>query len=447
MSTALALASDGLYLWRRGPELTGSTDHARRVAQLAAPMSVFVFGLGLACIAIACAGVVYRLFAAPPEEPVSGLLADYPMVEAVFISGLYALVGVGAVLFRWAVRTPPRTRGHRHRRVPAAVRRRVPAVRRHELLHPHRVDRQHDLTAPSERGRNRERTANMAEQDRYPAGAPCWVDHSSPDPAAAAAFYGEVLGWEFTPGRPAGHRFTARLGGGEVAGVGMPDPAPADPAQWITYVRVGSADRALGRVVEAGGEERTPPREVEGAARVALCADPGGVVFGLWEARGLGGARVVNAPGAWNSSTLVGVASGAAEAFYGAVFGWEVRKADVGGETVLMWRLPGYGDFLERTADPGVRGRQAGAGAPGGFEDAVGRLQPLRGSGVADGRPRWNAEFTVADAEGTVERAVRLGAVVTSPPVDLGGVRPASFRDPQGADVSVNEFHRPPAAG
>ncbi|MFW5418081.1 VOC family protein [Nocardiopsis sp. CNT-189] len=283
----------------------------------------------------------------------------------------------------------------------------------------------------------------MAEQDRYPAGVPCWVDHSSPDPEAAAAFYGEVLGWEFTPGRPAGHRFTARLGGSEVAGVGMPDPAPADPARWTTYVRVGSVDRALGRVVEAGGEERTPPREVEGAARVALCTDPGGVVFGLWEARGLDGARVVNAPGSWNFSGLVGVAAGAAEAFYGAVFGWKVRKADLGGETALMWCLPGYGDFLERNVDPGIRERQAGA--PEGFEDAVGRLQPLHGSGIADGRPRWNAEFTVADAEGALERAVRLGAVVTSPPVDLGGMKSASFRDPQGADVSINGFHRPPA--
>ncbi|MDX6584889.1 MAG: uncharacterized protein QOI10_4073, partial [Solirubrobacterales bacterium] len=36
----------------------------------------------------------------------------------------------------------------------------------------------------------------MSGQDRYIPGVPCWVDTTQPDPAAAAAFYGDLFGWE-----------------------------------------------------------------------------------------------------------------------------------------------------------------------------------------------------------------------------------------------------------
>ena len=49
-------------------------------------------------IAIAIAGVTYQLFAAPPEEPISGEFADYPLVEAIFISALWAFTGVASLL-------------------------------------------------------------------------------------------------------------------------------------------------------------------------------------------------------------------------------------------------------------------------------------------------------------------------------------------------------------
>jgi hypothetical protein len=38
------------------------------------------------------------LFAAPTQEPISGHFANHPLLEATFISGLYLLVGIGAVL-------------------------------------------------------------------------------------------------------------------------------------------------------------------------------------------------------------------------------------------------------------------------------------------------------------------------------------------------------------
>ncbi|WP_229399304.1 DUF981 family protein [Micromonospora okii] len=98
-----------LVFWKRGPMLAADPPdnpghRLELVRQLLGPVSVFVFALGLACFAIAAAGWTYTLFAAPPEEPISGEFADYPWLEATFISGLYVLVGIGAVVLPFALR-------------------------------------------------------------------------------------------------------------------------------------------------------------------------------------------------------------------------------------------------------------------------------------------------------------------------------------------------------
>ncbi|MFE4519186.1 DUF981 family protein, partial [Kitasatospora sp. NPDC056783] len=101
------LLTAAFYLWKRGGELL-AVDGTDRTTRVAAPISVFVFGMGLACFGIAAAGWKYTLFAAPPEEPISGEFSDWPWLEASFMSGLYVLVGVGALLFPFALRAPRR---------------------------------------------------------------------------------------------------------------------------------------------------------------------------------------------------------------------------------------------------------------------------------------------------------------------------------------------------
>lgn len=98
------LLAAAFYLWKRGSEVTGSDDPLRFVARTAEPLSVFIVGLGLSLIAIAAAGLVFRLFAAPAEEPISGLFAAYPWIEATFMSGMFGFVGIGAILFPFALR-------------------------------------------------------------------------------------------------------------------------------------------------------------------------------------------------------------------------------------------------------------------------------------------------------------------------------------------------------
>jgi len=101
------LGAASLYLWKRGAVLEATLSSSQtqtgeqrgeEIARLVLPISLFVASLGLACFAIAAAGWKYTLWAAPPQEPISGNFANHPLVEATFISGLYLCVGVGAVL-------------------------------------------------------------------------------------------------------------------------------------------------------------------------------------------------------------------------------------------------------------------------------------------------------------------------------------------------------------
>ncbi|MER7504115.1 DUF981 family protein [Nonomuraea pusilla] len=105
------LLAAALYLWKRWGITTVAPDRGRFVARTMAPISVFVLAMGLACFGIAAAGWTYALFAAPPQEPVSGAFARWPLLEASFISGLYVLVGVGAVLLPFVLRARVRAAG------------------------------------------------------------------------------------------------------------------------------------------------------------------------------------------------------------------------------------------------------------------------------------------------------------------------------------------------
>src|SRR5712671_2261641 len=189
--------------------------------------------------------------------------------------------------------------------------------------------------------------APMPERDGYLPGVPSWVDTSQPDPDAAVAFYSGLFGWDFEdvmpPGSP-GAYFIGRLRGGDVAAVGSQPEGGPPMAVWNTYIWVESAD------------------------------EPGSLNFNSLNTRDPEGAK----------------------SFYGSVFGWETLGLDGGAQ---MWRLPGYGEFLERS-DPGLRERMADSGAPAGFEDVVAALNP-----IADDQPdvpaHWGVTFAVDDADAT----------------------------------------------
>jgi uncharacterized protein len=285
----------------------------------------------------------------------------------------------------------------------------------------------------------------MLERDGYPAGVPCWVDTSQPDPEAAVAFYRDLFGWEFedrTQPGSAQRYFVAQLEGHDVAGVGsQPEEAPATPV-WNTYMWVESADEAAEKVKAAGGVIVMEPFDVPGAGRMGIFADTEGATFCVWQAKEWRGAQVVNEPGTWNFSELHSRDVDGAKAFYGAVFGWDVSELQMDGGGGF-WRRPGYGDFLEQL-NPGTRERQAEVSAPEGFEDAVAWLVPMTSDEPADDAPpHWSITFAVDDADAVADRAAKLGGKVLAPPLDAPWVRTTVLSDPQGAVFTASKFVPP----
>jgi uncharacterized protein len=278
----------------------------------------------------------------------------------------------------------------------------------------------------------------MPERDGYMPGVPCWIDTSQPDPEAAVDFYRGLFGWDFEdvmpPGAP-GKYFIARLRGGDVAAVGSQPQGAPPMAVWNTYVWVQSADEAAAKVREAGGRVLTDPFDVMDAGRMAVCTDPEGAAFCLWQAKEHRGARIVNEPGSLNFNGLNTRDPESAKPFYGSLFGWETLGLEGGGE---MWRLPGYGDFLERS-EPGLRARMAESGAPEGFEDVVAAINPIADD-QPDVPPHWSVTFAVDDADATAARAAELGGKVTVAPFDAPWVRMTVLTDPQGATFIASKF-------
>jgi predicted enzyme related to lactoylglutathione lyase len=271
-------------------------------------------------------------------------------------------------------------------------------------------------------------------REGFPPGVPCWVDVTVPDPPAAAAFYAGVFGWELEETVP-GRDFVARVEGLAVAGMGSPlEGAPPAPA-WNTYIAVDDAGATAARATEAGGQVLVAPVDVAGAGRAAVCRDPAGARFNLWQSGARKGAELVNAPGTWNWSDLNTSDPAGAAAFYGAVFGWEASTVHLGDYEATMWRIPGYADYREQF-EPGLRRRHAERHAPEGFSDAIGWMLPL---GASD-TPHWSVSFAVDDTDRVARRAEELGGRVLVAPHALRSVRLAVLADPHRAVFAVTDF-------
>jgi predicted enzyme related to lactoylglutathione lyase len=246
----------------------------------------------------------------------------------------------------------------------------------------------------------------MSERNGYEPGVPCWVDTWRADADAAAGFYTQLFGWEAARGEYS----MFRLRGRDVAGLGE---RAGVPAAWTTYVWVAAADETAAKVVDAGGTVVTEPFDSLDGGRIAIVADPAGATFGVWQPGEHRGAELVNEPGAWAMSLLSTPDTEGAEAFYGAVFGWQTD--DFGGATLL--RLPGF------------VGGEPSQPVP---RDVVAVMVP--GEHAA-----WTPGFWVPDADAAAEIAARLGGTVIAPPADTGVGRTAVLADADGAVFSVSK--------
>jgi uncharacterized protein len=109
-------------------------------------------------------------------------------------------------------------------------------------------------------------------------GAMTWNDLVTPDPEAAARFYGELLGWTTTEIPDAGGYRVIR--NGERSNGGMMPHTDSPPA-WMPYFGHEDVERAVGELEGKGGRLLNGPMHMA-QGTIAVIADPQGAAFALW---------------------------------------------------------------------------------------------------------------------------------------------------------------------
>jgi predicted enzyme related to lactoylglutathione lyase len=240
----------------------------------------------------------------------------------------------------------------------------------------------------------------------WPAGTPCWIDLAVDDVDRARKFYGGLFGWEFQLGPPEGGYITCLKNGRAVAGIGPMPQARGASAVWRTYLASDNADETIDKVRAADGQVLMEPVDFMDQVRVALATDPGGAVFGIWQALENIGIGLANEPGslAWSENWTPDFKR--TTAFYHSVFGYNFSFMDLEGSSYAFMSLNG---------------------------------RPVAGIGeVRGGSPaQWSIEFAARNRYETVENAIRLGGSAERPPQDAAYGSTATLRDDQGAIFSV----------
>ncbi|MER7273668.1 VOC family protein [Dactylosporangium sp. NPDC000244] len=232
----------------------------------------------------------------------------------------------------------------------------------------------------------------------YAPATPCWSVLTSPDPAAAAAFYAGLFGW--TTSEAEDGTTLLLLRDLVVAGV-----AAGDRAAWLTYVATLDTDGTARAVLDAGGT--VLGQSASGLGRAALFADPAGAVFGAWQKERFAGAQVHNEPGSICWSEVVTRDIAATAAFYGKVFGWVDQQGASPGT------IHEYHEWISNNR-------------------VVGGLSIMDANYPPATPHHWRTIFSIDDCLGFIARAGELGGRVLAGPVDAGIGQACQILDPTG---------------
>ena len=256
----------------------------------------------------------------------------------------------------------------------------------------------------------------MSEQTQYQHGTFCWPELIAHDLDAAKKFYTAFFDWG-TNEMPTGEGqvyVMAQVDGKNVGAMYKMMPEQREqgiPSNWLSYFSVDNVDEVAKKVSELGGTVMHGPADVPEAGRMALCLDPQGAAFALWQAGNHIGAQLINqhATLSWNECAVKDRKAG--RDFYTQLFGWTSQDQDMGPNGI-------YTTFLND-----------GNMTAGLFE----LTEEMEGI-----PPHWMIYFAVDDCDAMAEKATSLGASLHVPPTDIPDIgRFSVVEDPQGAVFSI----------
>jgi hypothetical protein len=154
----------------------------------------------------------------------------------------------------------------------------------------------------------------------------------------AAAFYGELFGWDVEKVRE--DSYAIHHQGRLIASVSKIDSADpgVNESFWLVGIAVADLDKAVNAASRLGGEVREPVRAVEGYGRFAVIADPQGAPVMLIEpgSKPIGG---TTGPGSWVWAELWTDDVDAAADFYAKVIGYGQSKVERNGENYRVFKF------------------------------------------------------------------------------------------------------------
>ncbi|RZB19028.1 VOC family protein [Streptomyces sp. F001] len=245
-----------------------------------------------------------------------------------------------------------------------------------------------------------------------PEGMPCWADAMFTDVEGAKTFYGEVLGWTFGEASSEYGNYTqAYVNGKAVAAVVPPMPGQEEQPQWCLYFASPDAAATAGRIRDNGGELVMDPMQVGDFGTMCLARDPGGVVFGVWQAGSHEGFEApMEQPGAFCWAEVFTRDPEKSDAFFPAVFPYTAQQMDDNGIDFRIFNLSG--------------------------NPVLGRMK-MTEDFPPDVPPYINLYFSVTHCDDAVATATKLGGILRFGPMDSPFGRFAALSDPQGASFSV----------
>jgi len=250
------------------------------------------------------------------------------------------------------------------------------------------------------------------------AGEFCWINILTPEPAAARDFFGNLLGWTFTdvPGMDFGN--IIKVGGHDIGGLwdlnAPPTPPGLPPVIGVT-VKVDSVDATAEKVKALGGRVGET-MDIMDNGRMAVCFDPNGANFDLWEAKKQGGMDADSDDhGVPSWFETITTDTGRATEFYSALFGWTPEVMQMPGMEYTTFKLGGE------------------------YVAGLMKATPEMGNPPA----HWATNITVKDADDSAGKAVELGGTIMVPVQDVPEVgRFGGLVSPQGVMFNVVQYIR-----
>jgi hypothetical protein len=243
-----------------------------------------------------------------------------------------------------------------------------------------------------------------------------WYELISPDPDASKKFYAQFTGWGAQQFDKNYSMWTTS--GSPFAGLYALTPEMRQqgiPPNWMPYVESSDVDATARLATSLGGKVMSEPKDIPNVGRYAVLLDPQGAAFGIYK---------TTAPSmSWDGTPVVGrmswhelmtIDSAKAFEFYRKLFGWDKSgEMDMGGGNTY---------------------RMYGKGQPfGGMFNRHGDMATMQ--------PFWLVYIHVRDVQKTFDQAVKAGATVQRPPMEIpGGGTIAILGDPQGAAFALHSM-------